>query len=95
MRAQIVTVTAVMVTGVPSLWRVGGQGWAAAIRKGGSSPFRRHAYRKRQGAEAAIAAMQSSGKLLAINWPLVWVPSHATTKRSPETAPIPPFPPFG
>ena len=60
MRAQIVTVTAVMVTGVPSLWRVGGQGWAAAIRKGGSSPFRRHAYRKRQGAEAAIATQSAS-----------------------------------
>src|ERR671938_1168959 len=59
MRTEIVTVTAVMVTGVPYLWRVGGQGWAYAIRKGGSHPFRRHSYRKRQGAEAAVATQSA------------------------------------
>jgi predicted dehydrogenase len=32
-------------------------------------------------ARAMIAAMQPTGKLLAINWPLAWVPSHNTAKR--------------
>jgi ribonuclease HI len=59
MRPEIMTVTAVVGTGVPSLWRVGGQGWASAIRKGGSHPFRRRSYRKRQGAEAAVATQSA------------------------------------
>ena len=32
-------------------------------------------------ARAMIAAMQPIGKLLAINWPLAWVPSHVTAKH--------------
>ncbi len=32
-------------------------------------------------ADRMIAAMRSAGKLLAINWPLAWYPSHNTTKR--------------
>jgi len=28
-----------------------------------------------------IAAMRKAAKLLAINWPLAWVPAHVTTKR--------------
>lgn len=32
-------------------------------------------------ARAMIAAMQPTGKLLAINWPLRWVPAHVTAKR--------------
>ncbi len=32
-------------------------------------------------ARAMIAAMQPTGKLLAINWPLAWVASHVTAKR--------------
>ncbi len=32
-------------------------------------------------ARAMIAAMAPMGKLLAINWPLAWVPSHVTAKR--------------
>ena len=32
-------------------------------------------------ARAMIAAMQPTGKLLAINWPLAWVPAHVTAKR--------------
>ena len=32
-------------------------------------------------ADAMIAAVEPTGKLLAINWPLVWVASHRTTKR--------------
>ncbi|MCA9231539.1 MAG: Gfo/Idh/MocA family oxidoreductase [Planctomycetales bacterium] len=32
-------------------------------------------------ADEMIAAVESTGKLLAINWPLVWVASHQTTKR--------------
>ena len=28
-----------------------------------------------------IAAIEATGKTLVINWPLVWVPSHRTTKR--------------
>ncbi len=32
-------------------------------------------------ARAMIAAMQPTGKLLAVNWPLRWVPSHVTAKR--------------
>ena len=32
-------------------------------------------------ANRMIAAMQSSGKLLAINWPLAWYPPHVTGKR--------------
>jgi predicted dehydrogenase len=32
-------------------------------------------------ARAMIAAMKPTGKMLAINWPLVWVPSHVTAKR--------------
>ena len=32
-------------------------------------------------ARAMIAAMAPTGKLLAINWPLAWVPSHVTAKR--------------
>jgi glucose-fructose oxidoreductase len=32
-------------------------------------------------ADRMIAAMESSGKMLAINWPLAWYPPHQTTKR--------------
>lgn len=32
-------------------------------------------------ADRMIAAQQAAGKLLAINWPLRWVPSHVTAKR--------------
>src|SRR6187399_467764 len=32
-------------------------------------------------ADRMIAAMQRSGKLLAINWPLAWYPPHVTAKR--------------
>jgi glucose-fructose oxidoreductase len=32
-------------------------------------------------ARAMMAAMQPTGKILAINWPLAWVPSHVTAKR--------------
>ncbi len=32
-------------------------------------------------ANRMIAAMNSSGKLLAINWPLAWYPPHVTSKR--------------
>ncbi|MFL5241461.1 MAG: Gfo/Idh/MocA family protein [Gemmataceae bacterium] len=32
-------------------------------------------------ADAMIAALRKTGKLLAINWPLAWVPAHVTTKR--------------
>jgi predicted dehydrogenase len=32
-------------------------------------------------ARAMIAAMRPTGKLLAVNWPLVWVPAHVTAKR--------------
>ncbi len=32
-------------------------------------------------ADRMIAAMQSTGKTLVINWPLVWVPAHRTAKR--------------
>ncbi len=32
-------------------------------------------------ARAMIAAMQPTGKLLAINWPLRWIASHVTAKR--------------
>lgn len=32
-------------------------------------------------ADRMIAAQRKAGKLLAINWPLRWVPSHATAKR--------------
>lgn len=32
-------------------------------------------------ADAMIAAMQQTGKLFAINWPLRWYPPHVTTKR--------------
>ncbi len=32
-------------------------------------------------ADAMVRAMEASGKLLAINWPLVWYPSHRTAKR--------------
>jgi len=32
-------------------------------------------------ARAMIAAVEPTGKLLAINWPLAWVPSHVTAKR--------------
>lgn len=32
-------------------------------------------------ADAMIAVMKLTGKTLAINWPLVWVASHQTTKR--------------
>ncbi len=32
-------------------------------------------------ARRMIAAMQPTGKLLAINWPLAWVESHVTAKR--------------
>jgi glucose-fructose oxidoreductase len=32
-------------------------------------------------ADRMIAAMQGSGKLLAINWPLAWYPCHVTAKR--------------
>ncbi len=32
-------------------------------------------------ARAMIAAMAPTGRLLAINWPLAWVPAHVTAKR--------------
>ena len=32
-------------------------------------------------ADRMIVAQQKAGRLLAINWPLRWVPSHATAKR--------------
>ncbi|MEI6097103.1 MAG: Gfo/Idh/MocA family oxidoreductase [Alphaproteobacteria bacterium] len=32
-------------------------------------------------ARRMIAAMKSTGKMLAINWPLAWVPAHVTAKR--------------
>jgi glucose-fructose oxidoreductase len=32
-------------------------------------------------ADAMIAAMRSTGKQLAINWPMVWYPVHRTAKR--------------
>jgi predicted dehydrogenase len=32
-------------------------------------------------ADRMIAAMKTSGKLLAINWPLAWYPPHVTAKR--------------
>jgi predicted dehydrogenase len=32
-------------------------------------------------ADAMIAAMKATGKRLAINWPLAWVPAHVTAKR--------------
>lgn len=32
-------------------------------------------------ARSMIASMAGTGKLLAINWPLAWVPSHVTAKR--------------
>jgi len=32
-------------------------------------------------ADRMIAAMAGTGRLLAINWPLAWYPSHVTTKR--------------
>jgi glucose-fructose oxidoreductase len=32
-------------------------------------------------ADRMIAAMQKTGKLLAINWPLAWYPPHLTAKR--------------
>ncbi len=32
-------------------------------------------------ARAMIAAVAPTGKLLAINWPMVWVPAHVTAKR--------------
>ncbi len=32
-------------------------------------------------ADRMIAAIQSTGKLMAINWPLAWYPPHQTTKR--------------
>ena len=32
-------------------------------------------------ADRMIAAMSKTGKLLAINWPLAWYPSHRTAKR--------------
>ncbi len=32
-------------------------------------------------ADRMIAAMQTTGKTLAINWPLVWIPAHRTAKR--------------
>src|SRR6266704_1476233 len=32
-------------------------------------------------ADAMISAMKPTGKSLAINWPLAWVPAHVTAKR--------------
>ncbi|MBG1232346.1 Gfo/Idh/MocA family protein [Aestuariivirga litoralis] len=32
-------------------------------------------------ARRMMAAMKPTGKIMAINWPLVWVPSHVTAKR--------------
>lgn len=32
-------------------------------------------------ARRMIAAMDGTGKIMAINWPLAWVPSHVTAKR--------------
>jgi predicted dehydrogenase len=32
-------------------------------------------------ADRMLAAMQPTGKLLAINWPLAWYPAHVTAKR--------------
>jgi glucose-fructose oxidoreductase len=39
-------------------------------------------------ADRMIAAVARSGKLLAINWPLAWYPSHLTAKRLAETGVI-------
>jgi glucose-fructose oxidoreductase len=39
-------------------------------------------------ARAMIAAMAPTGKLLAINWPLAWVPAHVTAKRLIEQGAI-------
>jgi predicted dehydrogenase len=39
-------------------------------------------------ARRMMAAMKSSGKLLAINWPLAWVESHVTAKRLIEEGAI-------
>jgi glucose-fructose oxidoreductase len=39
-------------------------------------------------ADRIIAAMQRSGKTLAINWPLAWYPSHVTAKRLVEAGAI-------
>jgi len=32
-------------------------------------------------ARTMVAAMEPTGKLMAVNWPLAWVPSHVTAKR--------------
>ncbi len=32
-------------------------------------------------ARAMIAAMAPTGKMLAVNWPMVWMPAHVTAKR--------------
>src|SRR5262249_35273138 len=33
------------------------------------------------GADAMIRAVETTGKTLAINWPLAWYPAHRTAKR--------------
>jgi glucose-fructose oxidoreductase len=39
-------------------------------------------------ADRMIAAMQRSGRMLAINWPLAWYPSHVTAKRLADAGAI-------
>jgi glucose-fructose oxidoreductase len=39
-------------------------------------------------ARAMIAAMAPTGRLLAVNWPLAWVPAHVTAKRLIEAGTI-------
>src|SRR5947207_12827682 len=39
-------------------------------------------------ANRMIVAIQSSGNLLAINWPLAWYPPHVPTKRLIDEGPI-------
>ena len=59
MRTALVTVIAVVVTGAPYLWRVGGHGWASAILQGGSHPFRRHSDRKQPVEEAPVVSQST------------------------------------
>jgi hypothetical protein len=86
----ILLVIAVVVIGLPYLWRVKVQGWASAIRKGGFHPLRQHSRRKRQGVEAAVA-MQSAPPpctVYAAGWceqdpgPGGWAYVRATARRA-------------
>lgn len=51
------------------------------------APYGTHLFAEKPFAASAsdarrmIAAMKPTGKLMAINWPLAWVPSHVTAKR--------------